>query len=330
MSQIIRRRLLVAAGLALGPRFVCAQAQVPRLRRVAIATAGAPNAPANSVTNVRKRLEQLGWVEGRTVEYVVGYGHDNAKRWEPMIVELLAKKPDVLFVVFGGMAVIAMKHTREVPIVFGISSNPEKQGVVASLARPGGNVTGVSTREQELLGKRIELMREITPGIRRVAMLANPDSPEISKVYFANYSAAAHNFGIEVKAFDARSVEDLRPAFDRMGSDRMQGLLNIADSFQLRERKELVANAARLRLTAIYSINDFVEAGGLASFGINVPEQYRRAAEYVDKILRGAKPADLPVQEPTTFQLAINLKAAREQDIKMPPSILVRADQVIE
>ena len=125
-------------------------------------------------------------------------------------------------------------------------------------------------------------------------------------------------------------MEEFRPAFDRMQSDRMEGLLNIADPFQFRERKDLVGYAARLRLTAIYTANDYVEAGGLASFGTNLSEQLRRAAEYVDKILRGAKPADLPVQEPTNFQLAINLKAAREQGIKIQPSILVRADQVIE
>jgi putative ABC transport system substrate-binding protein len=247
-----------------------------------------------------------------------------------MILELLANKPDILFVAFGAMALIAMKHTKEAPIVFALSSNPEKFGLVASLTRPGRNVTGVSTREQELLGKRIELMREIAPGIRRIATLANPDSPDISKAYLENYSTNARNFGIEVKAYDARSVEDFRPAFDRMRSDQMQGLLNIADTFQFRVRNELVANAARLRLPAIYTINGFVEAGGLASFGTNLSEQFRRAAEYVDKILRGTKPADLPVQEPTRFQLAVNLKAAREQDIKIPSSILVRADQVIE
>lgn len=323
-----RRQWLLGATALLGARRL--QAQVPRLRRVAIALPDLPNPTAVPAASVRKRLEELGWVEGRTIEYVMGYGHNDAKRWEPMIVELLAKKPDVLFVVFGGMALMAMKHTKEVPIVFAISSNPEKQGLVASLARPGGNVTGVSTREQELLGKRIELMRDITPGIRRIAMLANPNLPEMSKTYLENYSSAARTFGIEVKPYDARSVEEFRPAFDRMRGDRMEGLLNIADPFQFRERKDLVANAARLRLTAIYTANQFVEAGGLASFGTNLSEQVRRAAEYVDKILRGAKPADLPVQEPTNFQLAINLKAARAQDIKFPSSILVRADQVIE
>lgn len=321
----MRRRAFIAATLA-AP--LIARAQPQRLRRVAIASPGRPIPQQPSW--VVQRLEELGWVEGRTIEYLRGYAHDDARRWGPMIAELLARKPEVLVVVFSGMAQIAMKQTREVPIVFAISSNPEKQGLVASLARPGGNVTGVSTRDAELLGKRIELMREITPGIRRIAMLANPDSLQQTKFYLENYSAEARKFGIEVKPYDARSVEELATAFERMRSDGTQGLLNTADSFQVRARKELVAHAARLRLTAVYTQNGFVEAGGLASFGTNVQDQFRRAADYVDKILRGAKPADLPVQEPTHFQLAINLKAAREQGIRIPQLTLVRADQVIE
>lgn len=319
-----RRDWLVAsAALALTPR-----AQPQRLRRVAIASPGRPNPQQPSF--LIPRMEELGWIEGRTIEYLRGYAHDDARRWEPMIAELLAWKPEVLVVVFTAMAQVAMKLTRDVPIVFAIASNPEKSGLVASLARPGGNVTGVSTRDAELIGKRIELVREITPGIRRIAMLANPDSPASTNFYLENYAAEARKFGIEVRPYDARSEAELLRAFDRLGSDRMQGLLNIADSFQLRARKELVAHAGRLRLTAIYTVNGFVEAGGLASFGTNVQDQFRRAADYVDKILRGAKPADLPVQEPTHFQLAINLKAAREQGLKFPQSILVRADQVIE
>lgn len=317
--------LLASTALALTP---LARAQPQRPRRVAIASPGRPDPQQPSW--VVQRLEELGWLEGRTIEYLRGYANEDARRWEPMIAELLAQKPDVLVVVFTAMTQVAMKLTREVPIVFAISSNPEKQGLVASLARPGGNVTGVSTREIELLGKRIELMREISPGVRRIAMLANPDNPQNSHGYLKDYSKEALKFGIAVRPYDARSEEELGPAFDRMRSDGMQGLLNIADTFQFRARKEIVAHAARLRLTAIYTGNGFVEAGGLASFGTNAQDQFRRAADYVDRILRGAKPADLPVQEPTHFQLAINLKAAREQGFRVPQSILLRADQVIE
>lgn len=321
-----RRDAILAIGaLALPPG---ARAQVPRPRLVAIASPGRPEPQQPGWAD--GRLAELGWIEGRTIEYLRGYAYDDAGRWEPMIAALLAKKPDVLVVVFTGMAQVAMKLTKDVPIVFAISSNPEKQGLVASLARPGGNVTGVSTREIELLGKRIELMREITPGIRRIAMLANPANPQNSQGYLEHYSAEAHKLGIEVRPYDAKSEEQLRPAFDKMGRDGMQGLLNIADLFQNRVRNEIAAQAARLRLTAIYTNNQYVEAGGLASFGTNAKEQFRRAADYVDKILRGAKPADLPVQEPTRFQLAVNLRTARAQGIAMPQSVLLRADQVIE
>lgn len=323
-----RRTLILGAGALAAASRIFAQGWRPR--RVAIASPREPDPTNNDLTGAKKRLGELGWVEGRTIEYLDGFGQGETKRWEPMIVELLARKPDVLFVVFGAMAQIAKKHTKDVPIVFAIASNPEKSGLVASLARPGGNVTGVSTRELELLGKRVELMREIAPGIRRIAMLANPDSPEFSRIYLENYSKEAGRFGIEVKAYDARVPEDLRPAFDQMHRDRMQGLVNTADPSQLRIRKEIAAEAARLRLTAVYTIIEFTEAGGLASFGTNLRDQLRRAADYVDKILRGAKPADLPVQEPNQFQLAVNLRAAREQDIKLPQSVLLRADEVIE
>ena len=319
--------LLASAALVVAP---LARAQAPRPRRVAIGTPRVPDPADSDPGGVRKRLAELGWVEGRTIEYVTGYAHEDAKRWEPMIIELLARKPDVLFVSFGGMARIAMRHTKDVPIVFAIASNPEKLGIVASLARPGGNVTGVSTREQELVGKRVELIREITPGVRRIAMLANPDNPVTSRIYLENYSAEARKLGIEVRAYDARSAEELRPAFERMRGDGMQGLLCIADPFQLRAKHELAAHAARLRLTAVYPIGEFVQAGGLASYGTDLLDQYRRAANYVDKILRGAKPADLPVQEPTSFELAINARAAREQGFRIPQSVLIRATKVIE
>ena len=322
-----REWLLAAAAVAATPLL---HAQALRLRRVALGIPGAPDTAIGAPGIVKKRLEELGWVEGRTIEYAIGYAYDDASRWEPMAVELLAQKPDVLLMVFGSMALAAMKHTKDVPIVFAATSNPEKAGLVASLAKPGGNVTGVSTRELELLGKRIELMREITPGLRRIAVLVNSNAPVISDSYVGNYTEHARRLGIEVKAYDAKSAAELRPAFDRMRRDRMQGLLTVADTFQFRVREELAAQAARVRLTAVHVGSEFVEAGGLSSFGTNRPDQLRRAADYVDKILRGAKPADLPVQEPTNFQLAINLKAAREQGIKFPQSILVRADQVIE
>lgn len=323
-----RRELLVGTGalaLASGLR-----AQAPRLRRVAIAMPGVPETNATFVDPIKQRLAELGWVEGRTVAYAYRYARGVSARYEPMIAELLADKPDVLLVWFGLMAIVAKKQTQDVPIVFAISSNPEKNGIVASLAKPGGNVTGVSTRELELLGKRIEILREISPAMTRVAVLVNPDSPEISKIYVDGYGQFARGAGMQLLHAGARSAAELRPAFDQMMREGAQGLVNIADATQSLIRGDIANHAARVRIPSVYTAEVYVEAGGLASFGIDPVDQARRAAAYVDKILRGAKPADLPVEEPTHFPLVVNLKAARAQGIKLPQSILVRANRVIE
>ncbi len=322
-----RQLLLAAAALAVTPAL---RAQAPRVRRVALAMPGVPEVDARNVDSIRNRLRELGWVEGRTVEYSYGYARGQSARYEPMIAELLAVKPDVLLVWFGLMAIIAKKQTQDVPIVFAISSNPEKNGIVASLAKPGGNVTGVSTRELELPGKRIEILREITPGMTRVAVLVNPDSPEISKIYIDGYGQVARGAGMQLLSAGARSAAEVRPAFDQLMREGAQGLVNIADPIQSLMRSDIALQAARVRLPAVYTAEGYVEAGGLASYGIDPVDQARRAAGYVDKILRGAKPADLPVEEPTNFPLVINLKSARAQGIKLPQSILVRASRVIE
>lgn len=323
-----RRELLLGTAAYAAASGLCAQS--PRMRRVALAMPGLPEVDARNVDSIKNRLRELGWVEDRTVEYSYGYARGQSARYEAMIAELLAKKPDVLLVWFGLMAMAAKKLTQDVPIVFAISSNPEKSGIVASLAKPGGNVTGVSTRELELLGKRIEILREITPGMTRVAVLVNPDSPEISKQYIDKYAEYASKAGMKLLSAGARLAAELRPAFDQMVREGAQGLLNIADPIQSAMRSDIVAQAARVRLPAVYTAEFYVEAGGLASYGIDPVDQARRAAAYVDKILRGAKPADLPVEEPTNFPLVINLKAARAQGIKLPQSILVRASRVIE
>ena len=167
-------------------------------------------------------------------------------------------------------------------------------------------------------------------GIRRIAVLTNPNSPAIAETYVRNHTEQAAKVGIQVMVAEARSAEELRPAFDRMAKEGAQGLFTVADGVQLHLREQIAAHAARLRLVAVYPLRDFVEAGGLASYGTDREEQMRRAAGHVDKILRGAKPADLPVEEPTHFHLAVNLKAARAQGLKLPQSVLVRADEVIE
>ena len=322
-----REALLAAAALAVAPAL---RAQAPRLRRVAIAGPGSLEVNTKLEGPLKARLAELGWVEGRTVEYVSAASDGDAARYEPMIAGLLAQKPDVLVVTFTSMAAVAKKLTQTVPVVFTIASNPEKAGVVSSLGRPGGNVTGVSTRELELLGKRIELLKEITPGMRRVAVLTNPNCPAMTKFYLNGYAPYAREAGLQVITLEAGSAGELGPQFERVRREGVQGILVTADAVHYALRSQVVSHAARVRVPGVYTVDEWVDAGGLASYGTHMPDQFRRAAGFVDKILRGAKPADLPVEEPTNFELALNMKAAREQGIKLPQSVLVRATRVVE
>lgn len=324
-----RRQFLFAAGSILAASGL--HAQTPRLRRVAIAIVTAPDVPNEGILAFRQRMGELGWDEGRNIEYVYAYAHGDASRYEPAIAELLEKKPDVLYAYFGSMAMIAKKLTQDVPIVFTIASNPEKDGLVATLARPGGNVTGASTRAFELDAKRVELLSEIRPGMRRVAVLVNPAAPVMAQSFIERYGVHVRKLGMQLLTAEVRSEQEMRPAFDRMVREGAQGLLGTADPthlFQLRQ--SLVNNAARVNLPAIYVDERYVEAGGLLSYGTDNIDQIRRGAPYVDKILRGAKPADLPVEEPTNFRMALNLKAAKALKLKIPQSVLLRADRVIE
>ncbi len=315
--------MLAAAGL---------HAQTPRLRRVAIAVPHASDLPNEGLAAFRKRMSELGWVEGRSIEYVTAYTDGDPRRNEPVIAGLLAQKPDVLYAYFGTMALTASKLTREVPIVFTIVPDPVEFGLVASLARPGGNVTGASTRAIELDGKRFELLREIKPGIRRVAVVVNPDVPTVVKRVVDSYSAIARKLEVQLLTVEVRTAEEIPAAFDRMAREGAQGLLGTADPTHLfKMRAQLTSNAARVGIPSMFVDERYVESGGLASYGTdNVDQIGHRGATYVDKILRGAKPADLPVEEPTHFLMALNLSTARKLKLTIPQSVLLRANQVIE
>lgn len=315
--------MLAAAGL---------HAQTPRLRRVAIAVPHASEVPNEGLAAFRKRMAELGWVEGRSVEYVTAYAGGDPRRFEPVIAGLLAQKPDVLYAYFGPMALTAKKLTREVPIVFTIVPDPVKYGLVASLARPGGNVTGASTRAVELDSKRFELLREIKPDLQRVAVVVNPGLPLVAKRFIDSYSVIARKHGVQLLTVEARTAEEIPAAFDRMAREGAQGLLGTADPTHLyKMRAQLTSNAARVGVASMFVDDRYVESGGLSSYGTdNVDQIGHRAATYVDKILRGAKPADLPVEEPTHFLMALNLATARRLKLTIPQSVLLRADKVIE
>ena len=248
-----------------------------------------------------------------------------------LAAELLALNVDVI-VTDGGPAVVAAKRaTATIPIVIGATAaDLVREGLVASLARPGGNVTGFTiSTGVEIYGKRLELLREATPALSRVAVVWNPGN-EVARLALVGIETAAKALGVQFEVFEARDAQGIERAFHGVARSRAGGVLTVADAFLWSQRAQIVSQAARHRLPGVYPEIGFAEAGGLVAYGPNVADNFRRAAGYVDKILKGAKPADLPVEQPSKFELAINLKTAKALGLTMPPSLLQRADQVIE
>jgi ABC-type uncharacterized transport system substrate-binding protein len=256
------------------------------------------------------------WAEGRS------------ERFAEIAAELVGLKVDVI--VTSGLAVPAAKQvTSVIPIVFALASDPIGTGMVASLARPGGNVTGLSQQSRELAGKRLELLREILPSLRRLAAMGNAVSPGFA-LEIGDIQAATRTLGLDVAAFEIRRAEDIAPLFEAI-KDRAEALYVIgSDPLVQTKRIAISTLAAAARLPTMHSAREYVEAGGLLSYGPNYTDLFRRAGNYVDKILRGANPADLPVEQPTKFDLVINLTTARALGLEVPPTLLARADEVIE
>ena len=274
-------------------------------------------------------LRDLGYVEGRTIviEYRVGAGR--LDKLAEQAQELVRLKVDVIFA-FTATAVQAAKNaTREVPIVMGASGDPVALGFVESLARPGGNITGLATSTgNELFGKQLELLKETVPKVTRVAALANAANLQ-SPLQLEETRSAASRLGLTLIVVDVEESEAIAGAFATMKKERVGALTVLPDPLLLAERHQVVDLAARQRLPAIYGIPEYVDAGGLMAYATNRLDVFRRAATYVDKILKGAKPADLPVEQPTKLELVINLKAAKQIGLTIPPSVLNRADRVL-
>jgi ABC-type uncharacterized transport system substrate-binding protein len=281
----------------------------------------------------RQGLRDLGYVEGRNVLIEYRDAGGNFERLPALAAELVALKVDVILA--GGTPhALAAKHaTRTIPIVFAGATGPVENGLVTSLARPGGNVTGLSVLPQEeLVGKRLELIKQAVPGISQVAILRQPGAygEGTDREILTGAEVAARALGVRVQFVEARGPADFDRAFSEMTRAHAGALILITSSMFFAERRRLVALAGKNRLPAVYTAGDFIEAGGLMAYGQNVAVFFRNAAAYVDKILRGAKPADLPVEQPTKFELLINLKTAKALGLTIPPSLLQRADQVIE
>jgi putative ABC transport system substrate-binding protein len=275
-----------------------------------------------------QRLQELGWTEGRTVAIVYRWAEGSNERAAAMAAELVRLGVDVI-VTSGTPVVLAVKRaTASVPIVFATASDPIGAGMVASLARPGGNVTGLSVQSTDLAGKRIELLREVVPGLRRLAIMANVGNPQ-HVLEIGEVQAAAGKLGLDIATFEIRQTQDFPSVFEALRS-RAQALYVASDPFMVVNRIRIHTLALATRLPTMHGFREYVEVGGLISYGAHFPDLWRRAADYVDKILRGAKPADIPVEQPTKFNLVVNLITAQALGLTVPPMLLARADEVIE
>jgi len=274
-----------------------------------------------------QRLRELGWVDGRTVAIEFRWAEGRSERYTEIAAEFVHLKVHIIVTV--GAAVVAAKQaTSVIPIVFAVANDPVGIGLVASLARPGGNVTGLSNQTADLAGKRLELLREVVPGLRRLAIMANFSYPA-SVLEMREVEATARTLGLEVITPEIRRADDIAPAFEGL-KGRAEALSVITDPLMIANRLHINTLAQRARLPTIYPAREYVESGGLISYGANYPDLFRRAAEFVDKILRGTKPSDIPIEQPTKFDLVINLKTAKALGLAVPGTVLARADEVIE
>ena len=283
--------------------------------------------PRTSVPNLRQILQDLGWTEGRNIRFEERYAKGQLRQLPEFARQLVQNKMDVI-VAHAPAAVRAAKDaTTTIPIVMAHGGDPVAQGFVASLARPGGNVTGVANLSAELSGKRLELLKDIFPKLSRVAVLWNPEAPG-PILGFKELEAAAKSVDVPLESLRVRNPKEFEVAFKK-AKERASGLIVIQDVMTVSHIKEIVKLAAGHRIPAIYTESEWAEAGGLMSYGPSFFDLERRAAVYIDKILRGAKPADLPVEQPTKFELVINLKTAKQIGLTIPPNVLARADRVI-
>jgi ABC-type uncharacterized transport system substrate-binding protein len=274
-----------------------------------------------------QRLRELGWIEGRTIAIEYRWAEGRSERYTEIAAEFVRLKVDVIITV-GASVVAAKQATSVIPIVFAVAADPLGTGLVASLARPGGNVTGLSNQAADLAAKRLELLREVVSGLRRLAIMANIDYPAVV-LEMREFQAAAGTLGLEVATLEIRRGEDIAPAFEAL-KGRSDALYVCADPLVVTHQVRINTLALAARLPTMHSLREHVETGGLMSYGPNFPDLFRRSADFVDKILRGAKPADLPVEQPTKFDLVVNLTTAKALGLEIPPSVLARADEVIE
>jgi putative tryptophan/tyrosine transport system substrate-binding protein len=326
-----RRDFFTLLGSAAAAWPLAARAQADRVRRVAALMGAADDSTSSAWrTAFEGRLQQLGWRIGTSLEINYRWAGGHIEKLRANAVELLRLQPDVIFAQSTPALAVARQATRTIPIVFTGVSDPVQQGFVASLAHPGGNITGFTNYEFSIAGKWIDVLKQFSPELAHVGFLFNPDAAPYSKFYVASMEALAPSFGVTVAALTVGKDADIEPAIAGLSRQPNSGLIIGTDIFLQARRKKVVELAARYRVPAVYSQREYVDAGGLMRYGDIKTEQYRGAAVYVDRILKGATPGDLPLQLPTKFELVLNLGAARDLGREFPLSLQVRADEVIE
>jgi putative tryptophan/tyrosine transport system substrate-binding protein len=325
----MRRRefiTLLGGGAAAWPLTTRAQ-QASKLPTIGFLGAS-PSSESQRVAAFVQRLRELGWTDGRNLAIEYRWAEGRNERYTEAAAELVRLKVDVIVTVATPATLAAKQATLVIPIVFGAAADPVRTGLVESLARPGGNVTGLSNQIADTGGKKLEFLREVVPSLRRLAILANVGNPAVV-LDMGEAEVAARKLGLEVTTSEIRRAEDIARAFDAL-KGRADALYVCTDPLVHTHRIRINTLALTARLPTMHGLREYVEMGGLMSYGPNVPDLFRRAADYVDKILRGAKPSDIPVEQPTKFDLVINLTTAKALGLTIPPSLLVRADEVIE
>jgi putative ABC transport system substrate-binding protein len=319
--------VLLALALLAAP--LPAQAQPPPGKTARIGYLSIRSRPSHVDEAFRQGLRDLGYLEGQNISVEYRWADWKLDRIPALAAELDRLKMDVIVSTSGAAAALATKQAiRTIPVVFA-TADPVRNGLVASLDRSGGNLTGVSLLNTELNAKRLELLKEVVPRVSRVAVLVNPANP-LAGTMVKDLEEAARTLRVKLQVLEARDPQEIDEAFSAMTRERSGALLLAPDPMFLVQRGRIVDLAAKNRVPTSYEWREFAEAGGLMSYGTNIADMYRRLATYVDKILKGAKPADLPVEQPTKFEIVVNLKTAKALGLTIPPSLLLRADQVIQ
>jgi putative ABC transport system substrate-binding protein len=331
---VIRRREFITAmgGAATWP--LAARAQQPQqMRRISISM-GWNESDREAQSNLAafvQELQQLGWTDGHNIRIDYRWTNGDVDRMRMFARELADLAPDAVLAHTTPVTAALQQETRTIPIVFVVVSDPVGEGFVTSLSRPGGNITGFIHTEGEIAGKLLELLKEIAPSVKRVAIIFNPDTaPGRGAYYLPSFARAAQSFRLEPVAAPVRNDAEVGAIVEALGREPDGGLVAMPDGFTLVHRAAIILQAARNKVPAVYWNSIIARDGGLLSYGPDTGDIFRRAAPYVDRILRGAKPAELPVQLPTKFQMAVNLNTAKALGLTLPPSILLRADEVIE